>query len=106
EINNISIHSPITFNNKYGILMVLMNLPGKNKKNVNVNISNHIDDTSLNGLLLSGVSDKNYLGPKLQGKIQVNNPIWKNSINKYNGLYKFKYMPPVEVINPEIFNDN
>lgn len=103
QINNIIIKDPITFNNKYGILVVLMNLPGHDDKTVDIEISDHIDDTSLNGFLLSGANAKNRWGNKLLGKIKVINPTWKNNINEYKGVYKFKYMPQVEVINPNVF---
>jgi hypothetical protein len=91
-INNISILNPITFNNfKYGIVISLNKLAGINKKEVNINIDNHIDDSSQGGVAINAV--KNLLNP-FTGNVNITNSVWKNSrkdpvyYNKQNFGYK------------------
>nr|WP_067063812.1 right-handed parallel beta-helix repeat-containing protein [Mucilaginibacter sp. L294] len=76
-INNISILNPITFNNfKYGIIISLNKLAGVNKKEVNINIDNHVDDSSQGGFAINAV--KNTSNP-FTGNVNITNSVWKNS---------------------------
>ena len=86
NLDNITINNPITFNNKYGILIYLKSLQGTKQKNVNVYINSPIDQYSINGVQASNFSLKS-TAKSIKGNIHIKNPNWKNnsaSFKKYN----------------------
>jgi hypothetical protein len=81
-IDNIKILNPLTFNNSNaGISLYLNQLPGKLKKNVNIRIENHIDDSSDLGIIIDGFNERKETIQQLGGSIDIINPEWKN--NRY-----------------------
>ena len=105
EISNITIDRPVTFNSKYGILVVLLGLPGVNDKQIDVKINNHIDDQSYSAFYYSGFKDS-YNGNALAGNITVTNPVWKNNIKSFGhaGL-NYKFGPQLTLKNVSIINN-
>ncbi|WP_160716094.1 right-handed parallel beta-helix repeat-containing protein [Chitinophaga solisilvae] len=80
-IDNISINSPVTFNNgSAGIVVSLGKLTGKSLKDVNITVRNHIDDGSFIGFYVYGT--KRELPQPMKGSINVENPVWKNCQKK------------------------
>ena len=81
EINNIEIDNPITFNNSYGIAVALDRFAGKAIKNVNIKITNHLDDNSKNSMLF--IFSQQASNSVYAGSILVDNPVWKNTQNGF-----------------------
>lgn len=101
-INNIEISNPVTFNNaKYGIIVSLTKLKGNLKKDVNIKILNHVDDSSSGGLAINRILD-NDTGKPLTGNIKIDNSTWKNS----RGKYPLYYLKKVSDMNINLNNYN
>jgi Right handed beta helix region len=98
-VDNIEIDDPVTFNNaQHGISVHLSALPGKQPKEVNFSIKNHIDDGSQIGFYISGYKAKydNLLQAQpLTGKIEVSNPVWKNNRYPFRNGKSNGYSPAV-----------
>ncbi|WP_411972657.1 hypothetical protein ACLCDV_00805 [Sphingobacterium sp. Lzh-3] len=86
QIDNVTINYAKTFNNRYGIVVYLYAMQGKQAKDVNVVINSPLDQYSLHGLEVSGFDLKAGSKP-ISGTVRVIKPIWKNNqkqITKYN----------------------
>ncbi|MFZ4262396.1 right-handed parallel beta-helix repeat-containing protein [Sphingobacterium sp. HJSM2_6] len=80
-VNNITLNYPVTFNNgNRGILLALMNLPGPSKREVIINVNNHTDYFSKMGMAYYPGKNQKKWG-NFSGRILINNPNWKNSLN-------------------------
>jgi hypothetical protein len=100
-VDNIDIDDPVTFNNaQHGISVHLSALPGKQPREVNFSIKNHIDDGSQIGFFISGYKEKyDNLARGVQpltGQIQVSNPVWKNNRFPFRNGKSNGYSPAVK----------
>lgn len=86
EANNITINNVVTFNNaKSGIVIDLRRLPGKVRKNVNININNHIDEISEIGFYISSVAKTSSPDSlPMKGAINVSNSTLIDNITPVN----------------------
>ena len=82
-LNNITINKPITFNNRYGILIYLKALQGKKKKYTNIRIDSHTDQYSLNGVKVSEVKIEKG-NEVIKSLITISNTKWKNNLHKFS----------------------
>lgn len=94
-VDNIQMDHPVTFNNgKYGIVIGLDRLPGATARDVNIQISNHLDDGSSTAFWLGGSKDSYKKGTvPLSGNIQVTDPVWKNNITPFKGYKTYDFAP-------------
>src|SRR5690606_14427993 len=84
-LNNITVRDIVTFNNygtglKIAGLELLVNTNDTPNKNINIDIINHIDDGSSQGMFIGRIiSPKLKAGIALQGRISIKNPVWVNN---------------------------
>lgn len=86
-VTGININDIYTFNNgTCGILFMLNRLKGKDLKDIDVSINNHIDESSVNGVGFS-IASKTRAGTKFRGNISIKNSKWIGNKNK--GFYNY-----------------
>lgn len=73
-LENIRIVSPLTRNCRIGILVFLKALPGPVPKNIQIDISHHRDESSLDAAF--NVSDLNTMGWIVTGHVASRSPTW------------------------------
>ncbi len=108
-IEDINIKGAYTFNNtNSGLIIGLGKLIGTNKKLVNINITNHIDEGSNIGFYYGGIlPEKDKKGQALRGIVKVENPSWINSKTKPLLTRRgFGRAPHLQIKNPKIENSN
>ncbi|REG98245.1 right-handed parallel beta-helix repeat-containing protein [Flavobacterium aquicola] len=82
-MEKIVLENIITFNNRFGIQLVLKKMVGIRKKNVDVVINKHYDFGSKIGFRVAAFKntyENNF--PKLDGNVLVNDCIWENNTEK------------------------
>lgn len=83
ELSNIVIRNAKTFNNRFGILVYLKALQGNRQKSVDIKISGHEDQYSLNGVRVSDFSLNKNSKP-IKGSVSISNYRWRNNKNSFN----------------------
>lgn len=78
-LENVVLESPVTFHSRYGIILALSHLSGKNSKPVDITINNHHDFKSGVSFRVARFRDVYKQNPPLKGQIRVNNPTWEQS---------------------------
>lgn len=88
ELQNININNLITYNNTTGLLIYLGSLSGKQYKKIEINVTNHTDDSSIYALAL--YLDKHKINDlNITGNIRITNSRWLN-MKKRNILFNKK----------------
>ncbi len=88
ELQNININNIITYRNTQGLLFALGAMSGRDKKEISININNHIDDSSIYALALH-LDKGEIFDAKIKGVINISNYNWLN-INKNRILFNRK----------------
>ena len=78
-LTDINIINTITYNNfNEGILIALRALKGRQNRNININITDHVDESSKFAMGFAIRSNNNNI-ENLAGTIRINNSIWKHT---------------------------
>lgn len=102
-VEGIDIEHPITFNNgRSGILICLQRLVGPIKKNVDININNHVDEQSQMGFFNCGFFDHYDNAQPLQGQIHISNSILIDNPVPFFGKSHFEMGPNTEITNMSV----
>ncbi|KRD07483.1 hypothetical protein ASE21_18530 [Flavobacterium sp. Root901] len=103
-LESINLKKIKTFNNAdAGVAIILLNMIGKNHKNVSINIDSHIDYFSKTSFLMGGNRLSYPESIKvLGGFINVTNSNWNDSQNKLLMASDFKYIPKYKFSNLKI----
>ena len=106
-LENIKISNTVTFNNaQNGILIVPRTLQGKNHKNININIINHLDDKSNSAMGIVFVEGKKDF-EKIEGTINVVNSVWKYNNTALVNFWDFDDNEiNLNFIRPKIINND
>lgn len=103
-IKNVIITSPVTeYNDGSGIQIGVSNFLKKGDTQIDVTINNHQDLGSKNYAFdLACYRYANYVG-KLSGKININNPVWKNAGVKPYNMWLTESTVTAAIVKPTIF---
>jgi len=113
EVKNITISNIKTFNNRYGIAVVLNTFLRSNiTKRISISIINHHDIASqysfrASGKSLTGMYKDIKKYKPIEGEINVVNPLWEDAVvdnfilNEHSG-FDFGFLPPIKIQSPEI----
>ena len=104
EIKNVKIFNPKTEKNGGSAISIGLNkLYGRGDKNVSIEIRNHVDHGSRNGLLISCSTKKSVAGEKIIGNVTVMDPLWQKNFKQPLSVYKLREPNlKLSVTNPQL----